>query len=141
MAEQYETITRQIEIEDDYFHSREDQWMLETIELLNVRDRKLRKEIQAIDHKSNIENICMDEIRRMFSEYTESINNQVENWETMYTNNMGVIDLEIMSLEHEEKDLDESHEELLVKFHQLRMQINEFEERNRRREEADRIIW
>lgn len=135
MSRQFESITGQIKIEDDYFRARQQQQMSEEKELLDVKVRKLRKKIQDIDDRILYEDKCGNEAKRIISSYAETMDRHVDTWDEMYSRDMGVVDREILVLEQEETLLDELHEELQAKADQLNAQIDEHEKRKHEREE------
>lgn len=134
LSNQFEVIKGQIKIEDDYFQAIEHQQMSEHKEILDIELRKLQKKMQAIDDRILNEKKCMKEAKRIFLTYTETIDQHVDIWDSIYSRDLGVIDREIMSLEHEENHWNELYEEFQEKVDQIQALINEYETRKFERE-------
>lgn len=138
LAEEYERITRLLETENEYVRTWQDRWSNENKEILKEEESNLHKKIQIIDNESKMEEHCMEEAKHMFTEYTETIKRLTQIWETIYTKDVGAIDIDILTLEQEAEDLDDIHKHVRMNAEELQTLINEFEGRKHEREERIR---
>lgn len=138
LAEEFEKITRLLETEDDYARRWQDQWSNENKEILKEEENNLHKKIQVLDNDSKMEDHCMEEATRMFTEYIESIKRLTDMWETIHAKDVGAIDIDILTLEQEIEDLDDLYKHVRINADELQTLIDEFEERKHKREELIR---
>lgn len=135
MADEYDKTMELIAAEKEYLRTW-DTLCLDDNRKIFLKDiGEIQKQIQRIDTESLAEENCMSEARRMFTEFTETMNNLVLTWEKTYANYVGPIDIEILTLEQEQEDLDDSYEMLSKRADQLRNTVIEQEERKRERDE------
>jgi len=130
LANKFEETITLIQIEDEYVRTWEDRWLVENIELLDQEEESYRNQVQLIEKESTIEDNYLREAKTVFLEHTAKIEDMMEMWEKIYSKNVSAMDVEILTLEDEQEGLNDSYKKLQVYVDELKMKINENEERN-----------
>lgn len=135
LADKLEKAMRLIELEDKYVEKWEDQRKNVNKELIKEEENRLLKQKYTILNESEIEKKCMAEVFYVLSEFSVEMNQHEETWEKIYAKDVGAFDTDILILEQEQEDLDNSNKRLQENANELPTLINEFEDRKHKREE------
>lgn len=135
-----ENVKKLIEIETEYMYKWEDQWLAENREVLWLEEESLRRQIGRTDKQIEREDVCMREVRRVFSEYTKTVSDHVELWENMYDRQVNHIDVDVLTLEQQLQELDEADNMLREEMDKLQTSVDAFEDRKRERETRAKYI-
>ncbi|KAF0765842.1 dynein regulatory complex protein 9 [Aphis craccivora] len=130
LDKQFKKTMKLIDLEADYIQAWENQCLNENDELLKEEANRLRQPIQH-DSTSIAKNV-------IFPELIASIGPILEKWERMYDVQVGAIDVDTLTLENEEEELNESIQKLHDIINWMQGTINEFEERKHKYEERMR---
>ncbi|CAH1731988.1 unnamed protein product [Aphis gossypii] len=126
LDKQFKKTMKLIDLEADYIQAWENQCLNENDELLKEEANRLRQPIQH-DSTSIARNIILPEL-------IASIGPILEKWERMYDVQVGAIDVDTLTLENEEEELNESIQKLHDIINWMQGTTNEFEERKRKYE-------
>lgn len=130
MDKQFKKTMKLIDLEANYIQAWENQCLNENDELLKEEANRLRQPIQH-DSTSIARNV-------IFPELIASIGPILEKWERMYDVQVGAIDVDTLTLENEEEELNESIQKLHDVINWIQGTTNEFEERKRKYEKRMR---
>lgn len=137
---QFEKTKKLIELETEYMRKWEEQWLAENKEALWLEEMSLQRQIEQTDKQRALEDTCMQEVRRVFSEFTETVGRHVETWENTYDRQVNTIDVDILTLERQLQELDELHGKLEEDTDELQTAVTALEGRKREREERAKYI-
>lgn len=95
--------------------------------------------MRTIDDDTKIETDYITEAKQTYSNYIDTLNEFSQTWETIYDRSVGAIDIDILTLEQEQEDLDDMHQIWQSNVDELQSSINDFEGRKNERDERVRF--
>lgn len=137
---QLEKTKQLIELENEYMRKWEDQWLAENKEALWLEEMNLQRQIKQTDKQKALEDTCMQEVRRVFSDFTETVSRHAETWENTYDRQVNAIDVDILTLEQQLQELDEIYVKLEEDMDELQTAVTAFEGRKWEREKRRKYI-
>lgn len=135
LTTEFNKTTKLVEMENEYLRMWEDRWLAENKELLKEEEIQLLGQMRIVDDEITIENDYANEAKRMFLNNIDNLNEFAQTWETIYNKYVGAIDINILTLEQEQENLDDLNQMWQTNVDELQMSIHDFEERKRERDE------
>lgn len=139
LPKKYEQIKEHLVTQNELLLAWEEARKITNTELLEEEERSVKAKLQATEENLILEKKGIDEARYIFAKTMARVNQSIEMWEKKYNGDVGEIDSNIMNLEKEEEDWDNTYEKLQEKEDNYLKLISELEDRKHQREEKIRM--